>query len=52
MFSKQIVSVAQGTGRGISVEELTGIRDRITAGRNKRAVLHSWSFAELRMFLE
>lgn len=51
-ISKQIVSLAERTRRGIAVEELTGIRDRIRARRAQRAVLHSWAFAQLRAFLE
>jgi IS605 OrfB family transposase len=52
IISKQIVAAAERTGRGIAVEELTGIRDRIRATRRQRGVLHSWAFAQLRAFLE
>jgi putative transposase len=52
VISKQIVAAAERTGRGISVEDLTGIRDRIRATRRQRGVLHSWAFAQLRTFLE
>jgi putative transposase len=52
MVSKRIVAVAQGTGRGIALEDLMGIRSRITARRSQRAALHSWSFFQLRSFLE
>jgi putative transposase len=52
VISKQIVATAERTGRGIAVEELTGIRDRIRATRKQRGVLHSWAFAQLRAFLE
>ena len=52
VISKQIVATAERTGRGIAVEELTGIRDRIRATRRQRGVLHSWAFAQLRAFLE
>jgi IS605 OrfB family transposase len=51
VISKQIVAEAKRTGRGIAVEELTGIRDRVKARRPQRAVLHSWAFAQLRAFL-
>jgi putative transposase len=51
VISKQIVANAKDTGRGIAVEDLTGIRERITAGRKQRAVLHSWAFAQLAAFL-
>ena len=50
--SKCIVAIAQGTGRGIALENLHGIRSRITARRPQRATLYSWSFFQLRLFLE
>jgi IS605 OrfB family transposase len=50
-ISKQIVAIAKGTERGLAIEELTGIRERITADRKQRAVLHSWAFFQLRAFL-
>ncbi len=43
---------ADSVERGIAVEDLSGIRDRITVRRKQRAVLHSWSFLQLRSFLE
>jgi len=49
--SKQIVEEAKRTGRGIAVEDLTGIRDRVRLRRSQRDNLHSWSFAQLRVFL-
>lgn len=51
-ISKRIVAVAQGTERGIAVENLNGIRERVTARRSQRATLHSWSFGQLRQFIE
>ena len=51
-ISKRIVAKAKDTGRGIAIEELGGIRDRITARRSQRATLHSWSFFQLRSFIE
>jgi len=50
-ISKRIVAKAEDTGRGIAVEDLNGIRDRITARRPQRATLASWAFAQLRAFL-
>jgi IS605 OrfB family transposase len=54
-LSKAIVSTAQGTGRGIALEDLQGIRERIrargTVGKRRRRVLHSWAFAQLRAFI-
>ncbi len=50
-IAKQIVAKAERTHRGISIENLKGIRSRIRAGRKQRAVLHSWAFAQLGAFL-
>jgi putative transposase len=47
-ISKRIVAKAQDSERGIALEELGGIRDRVTARRHQRATLHSWSFHDLR----
>jgi putative transposase len=51
-ISKQIVAEAERSGRGIAIEDLNGIRERVKAGRKQRAVLHSWAFSQLRVFLE
>jgi putative transposase len=51
VISKQIVETAKRTGRGIAIEDLNGIRQRIRARRKQRAVLHSWAFAQLGAFL-
>ena len=51
VISKSIVCKAKDTGRGIAVEDLTGIRDRVTVRKAQRATLHSWSFFQLRSFL-
>jgi putative transposase len=51
-ISRALVETAQRTGRGIAVEELTGIRDRVTARRGQRARLSNWAFAQLRSFVE
>jgi len=50
-ISKDIVETARRTNRGVAIEELTGIRARVRARRNQRAVLHSWAFAQLGAFL-
>ncbi|MDO9713026.1 RNA-guided endonuclease InsQ/TnpB family protein [Paracraurococcus lichenis] len=47
-ISKALVEAAQRTGRGIALEDLQGIRDRVTARRNQRASLSNWSFRQLR----
>lgn len=46
-IAKSIVTKAQRTGRGIAVEELTGIRSRVKARKPQRVTLHSWSFHDL-----
>lgn len=51
-ISKQIVAETKRSGRGIAIEDLKGIRERVKARRKQRAVLHSWSFSQLRLFLE
>jgi IS605 OrfB family transposase len=54
-LSKAIVSTAKGTARGIALEDLTHIRERISAQRTvtkrHRRVLHSWGFFQLRAFI-
>lgn len=50
-ISKKLVGVAKGTGRGIKLEDLSGIRDRITVKKAQRSDLHSWSFHQLREFV-
>jgi len=52
VISKAIVAKAKGTDRGIAVEDLTGIRDRITVRARQRAKHSGWAFAQLRSFLE
>ena len=50
-IAKQLVTTAQGTRRGIGLEDLTGIRDRITVRRAQRRRQHSWAFSQLRQFI-
>lgn len=50
-ISKSIVGKAQDTGRGIKLEDLSGIRGRITVRRAQRADIHSWAFHQLRPFI-
>jgi putative transposase len=50
-ISKDLVSKAKDTGRGIKLEDLSGIRDRVTVRRAQRADRFSWSFAQLRSFV-
>jgi putative transposase len=51
-ISKKLVAEAAGTGRAIALEELSGLRDRITVRRSQRATHASWSFHQLRSFIE
>lgn len=51
-IAKQRVAKAQATRRGMALEDLTGIRDRITVRRAQRRRQHSWSFHRLRSFIE
>ena len=50
-ISKRIVAEAERTGRGIAVEELTGIRERVRLRKLQRATHASWAFAQLGAFL-
>ena len=50
-IAKKIVAEAQRTGRGIALEELTGIRERVRLRKPQRAALHSWPFAQLDRFV-
>jgi IS605 OrfB family transposase len=51
-ISKAVVARAKDTGRGIALEDLSGIRDRITVRRSQRRQHHSWTFSQLRKFIE
>ncbi len=51
-ISKKLVECAKDTSRGIAVEELGGIRERITVRKAQRRQHHSWSFFDLRAKLE
>lgn len=50
--SKKIVEKAKGTTRAIAIENLKGISRRVTVRRSQRTVLSSWSFFQLRTFIE
>ena len=51
VISKHIVAQAKDTARGIALEDLGGIRKRVTARKAQRATLSSWSFDQLRQFI-
>ncbi|WP_189824687.1 MULTISPECIES: RNA-guided endonuclease InsQ/TnpB family protein [Streptomyces] len=50
-ISKTVVAVAQRTRRGVALEELRGIRHRVTVPRDQRARLSSWPFHQLGAFI-
>ncbi|MFC0433152.1 RNA-guided endonuclease TnpB family protein [Kutzneria buriramensis] len=51
VISKSIVAEAERTGRGIAVEQLAGIRERVRLRKPQRAALHQWAFHQLGRFL-
>ena len=51
-ISKQIVAVAKDTQRGIAMEDLGGIRERVnTVRKAQRRELSSWAFYQFRQFV-
>ena len=50
-ISKKLVAKAKDTNRAIALEDLGGIRERVTVRRKQRAALHSWAFFQLRSFV-
>lgn len=50
-ISKQLVTAAHDTGRGLALEDLKGIRDRVTVRKRQRRKLHSWAFHQLGTFI-
>jgi putative transposase len=51
-LSKRVVAKALDTQRGIALEDLKGIRQRITVRKPQRARHANWSFAQLRQMIE
>jgi len=51
-ISKALVGKAKRTGRGIKLEDLSGIRARVTVRQAQRVGHHSWAFFQLRSFIE
>lgn len=52
VISKQIVKLAEGTGRGIGLEDLKHIRIRTRFRKGQRAKISGWAFWQLRTFVE
>ncbi|MGW4866751.1 RNA-guided endonuclease InsQ/TnpB family protein [Streptomyces chartreusis] len=50
-IAKHVVAEAERTGRGIALEDLTGIRERVRLTKPQRATHSSWSFAQLGQFI-
>ena len=51
-ISKEIVKTAKDTNRAIAIEDLSGIRSRVTVWKAARESIGKWAFLELRNFLE
>jgi len=52
VISKNVVAKAKDTGRMIALEDLEGIRTRITVRKAQRSRHHSWTFGQLGNFIE
>ena len=52
VISKEIVHKAKGTSSAIALENLEGIRMRTTVRKGNRYIHNSWSFHQLRSFIE
>ncbi|WP_435217809.1 RNA-guided endonuclease InsQ/TnpB family protein [Streptomyces sp. bgisy034] len=51
-IAKHVVAEAERTGRGIALEDLTGIRERVRLRKPQRATHANWSFHQLGQFIE
>lgn len=51
VIAKQLVAHAKDTHAALSLEDLTGIRDRMTVRKGQRNKQHGWSFRQLREFI-
>ncbi|MFD7875247.1 RNA-guided endonuclease InsQ/TnpB family protein [Streptomyces sp. NPDC059766] len=50
-IAKHVVAEAERTGRGIALEDLGGIRERVRLRKPQRATHSSWAFAQLGEFI-
>lgn len=50
-IAKHVVAEAERTGRGIALENLTGIHERVRLRKPQRATHSSWAFAQLGSFI-
>ena len=51
-ISKQVVLKAERTNRAVALEDLQGIRQRVRVRKGQRRQHHSWSFNQLRSFIQ
>ncbi len=51
-ISKELVVVAKGTMRALALEDLKGIRSRVTVRRGQRGRHGKWAFNQLRAFVD
>ena len=51
VIAKKLVASAEGTGRGVAIEDLKGIRARITVRKAQRARHSGWALFQLRTFI-
>lgn len=51
-IAKTLVAKAKGTKRAIALEELTGIRKRVTVRKSQRGRHNNWAFGHLRQCIE
>ncbi|MEV6980339.1 transposase [Sphaerisporangium sp. NPDC051017] len=51
VIAKKIVTEAERTCRGVALEDLQGIRERVRLRKPQRVTLHSWSFHQLGGFI-
>jgi IS605 OrfB family transposase len=50
-ISKALVKKAASSRKALAIEDLTGIRQRVTVRREQRNARHTWAFSQLRQFL-
>ena len=50
-IARKIVKTAKDTQRGIAIEELGGIRERVTVRRGQRSRHSNWQFFQLRAYI-
>ena len=50
-IAKTLVQKAVRTRKALALEDLTGIRERVTVRRENRYERHSWAFYQLRMYI-